>query len=295
MSAAEETLPVYNLVTPEGVDLRLDLSSRTARAGALIVDLVVMLVILIGFSIVVIFAFSAAGGRGGEVMAITWILGAFLLRSFYFTVLEAGPRGATFGKRLVGIRVASADGRGLSAFSVFVRNIMKEIEVFVPISFIGAAMVKPGGVDAWITLSGLVWSAVFLLLPFFTPNRMRAGDIIGGTIVVNVPKLSLSADTAVGKEGEETALRFTDDELEAYGTSELQVLEDVLRKKQPETMKVVAERIRQKIGREVSAPEPDAMFLQAYYNALRQHLERRLLLGRRRRDKHDGQSVSQQN
>jgi len=49
---------------------------------------------------------------------------------------------------------------------------------------------------------------------------------------------------------------------------------------------VVADRIRQKIGY-VQGEESDGAFLSAYYAALRQRLEARALLGRRRVDKHD--------
>ena len=49
----------------------------------------------------------------------------------------------------------------------------------------------------------------------------------------------------------------------------------------------VAERIRAKIGWTRGPNEGDGEFLDAYYRALRGRLESRLLLGRRRKDKHD--------
>jgi hypothetical protein len=46
--------------------------------------------------------------------------------------------------------------------------------------------------------------------------------------------------------------------------------------------------VREKLGWE--GPDvPDDRFLDAFYAALRGRLERRLLFGRRRADKHDGQ------
>jgi hypothetical protein len=52
-------------------------------------------------------------------------------------------------------------------------------------------------------------------------------------------------------------------------------------------MQAVAERIRAKIGWRGSPNEGDFEFLNAYYRALRQKLERRMLFGVRKKDKFD--------
>jgi hypothetical protein len=52
-------------------------------------------------------------------------------------------------------------------------------------------------------------------------------------------------------------------------------------------MKAVAARIRKKIDWAADPGERDGDFLAAYYAALRERLEQRLLFGHRRRDKHD--------
>jgi hypothetical protein len=51
-------------------------------------------------------------------------------------------------------------------------------------------------------------------------------------------------------------------------------------------MRTVAEKVRERLGWE-GTPPPDERFLDAFYAALRGRLERRLLFGRRRADKHD--------
>ena len=66
---------------------------------------------------------------------------------------------------------------------------------------------------------------------------------------------------------------------------ELQTLEQVLREGHPEAMATVSWTIRQKIG--IGDVSTDYEFLSAYYAALRARLERKLLFGRRRLDKHD--------
>ena len=150
--------------------------------------------------------------------------------------------------------------------------------MFLPLGFLVAST----GVDAWIALIGMIWCAVFILFPLFNKDRLRVGDLVGGTWVVRAPRRVLDVDLAADGG---LAIVFTAEALNAYGIKELNVLEDVLRQKDPAVVKAVAERIRAKIG--VTAQEPDLEFLQAYYKALRAHLESRLLFGRRRRDKYD--------
>ena len=68
-----------------------------------------------------------------------WLLGAlfvisFLLRSFYFTFFELRWKGATPGKRSLGLRVIDAHGGALSSDAVLVRNLTREVEVFLPLA-----------------------------------------------------------------------------------------------------------------------------------------------------------------
>src|SRR3546814_5288321 len=47
---------------------------------------------------------------GASAVAILWLLGFFVLRNGWFTLFEMGGRGATPGKRLMGLRVVARDG-----------------------------------------------------------------------------------------------------------------------------------------------------------------------------------------
>ena len=271
------------LVTPEGVDLRVRLAEAGARAGAFLLDLAIMVGFLIFFSISL--AIVLRGGEGaGEVYAVIWLLVFFVLRLFYFTLFELGPRAATPGKRATGLRVASRDGRPLRPESVIARNALREIEIFLPLSFVFSD--ASDAVSGWITLLGFVWSGIFLFFPLFNRDRLRAGDLIGGTWVIEAPKRALLADISRNAEAALGAYDFTDAETAAYGIKELHVLEDVLRAKDPGAMRAVAERIRAKIGRPARPGETERGFLEAYYAALRKRLEGGLLFGVRKADKH---------
>jgi len=282
-AAAVPDRRLRKLVTPEGVDLRLEIADAGARGGAFLLDMM----IIVGSLIVVSFAAAltyASGAQNSGVVQIVWLLAFFFLRNGYFIAFELSPRAATPGKRALGLRVASRDGGRLTAQAVFARNAMRELEVFLPISFLFSGATD---IDAVIVLAGTIWSAIFVLFPVFNRDRLRAGDLIAGTWVIKNPRRELSVDLAAADHRPAAGFEFNDEQLDAYGVHELQVLEDVLRRANPETLTAVAKRIRTKIQWVASASETDRDFLAAYYPALRRRLEAKLLMGVRRRDKHD--------
>lgn len=277
-------------VTPEGVDLRLNIGDAGQRAAAFMLDAAIIVGVLIGFSIAAgllrIGAAVATGGRGGELMAVIWLVGAFVLRNFYFTAFELSGAAATPGKRAMGLRVASRDGGRLKAESVFVRNAMRELEVFLPLSLL-FSRAGEGDVESWMYILGFIWAGIFVLFPLFNKDRLRIGDLIGGTWVVRTPKRKLSRDMADDGAARVATYAFTPAQIDAYGAKELHVLESVLRQEDRKTMQAVAERIAGKIGWTRAPHDSDRDFLSAYYAALRGRLEHKLLMGVRRKDKHD--------
>ena len=269
---------VRELITPEGVDLRLVLADGGERVSAFLLDVVFIVGMLVVLTLALIALAFLVGFRSAEYLGIIWILGFFLLRNFWFIGFELTPRAATPGKRIVGLRVATRDGSPLTANAIFARNAMRELEIFLPLSFL---LTNARGVDAWISIVGLVWCGVFLFFPLFNRDRLRVGDLVGGTWVVVAPKRVLDTELNAGG----SRLVFTEAALDAYGIKELNILENVLRRRDPATMEAVAARIRKKIGYQLNVP--DGEFLSAYYIALRGRLETRLLFGRRRRDKYE--------
>ena len=271
------------LVTPEGVDLQLSLADGGQRVGAFFLDAMIMVVTLILVTILVGLIFGAFDMQGAQVGAIIWLLGFFLLRNFYFIILELGPRAATFGKRAVGLRVVARSGERLTADRVIARNMLREIEFYLPLSFLSYNAAE-GEVSGWAWLAGLVWSAIFLFFPLFNKDRLRVGDLLAGTWVVNAPKRKLSVDS-LNTESPQAHYQFTEAQLDVYGIYELQTLEQVLRDDQAEAIGSVAATIRNKLGLPHDGWERD--FLVAYYDAMRARMERGLLFGKRREDKFD--------
>ena len=273
------------LVTPEGVDLRLRVGAYAERFSALLLDFLILGGVMAVLSIAMLIVAAVTKVEWmNQVLFIVWMLGMFIGRNFYFFWFEAQPRAATPGKRAMGLRVIAADGGQLTADAVFARNAMREIEVFLPLTFFFA---QGQGVDAALIGLGAIWSGVFVVFPLFNRDRRRLGDIAAGTLVVKAPKRLLQPDLADTERTASVGLAFSAPQLDAYGIRELHVLEDVIRAGDRKAMAEVSARIRAKIGWEGPADVADRTFLNAYYAALRGRLESRLLFGRRRKDKFD--------
>ncbi len=272
-------------ITPEGVDLRLRIGSYMERCAAFALDLAIMAVVLVGFSLVALVTlWSSPGDTGIQIIEIIWLLGFFLLRNFYLVIFEMRPGGATPGKRALGLRVVTRDGGRLTADAVFARNAMREIEFFLPAIFF---LARGQGIDAALIGLGAIWSGVFLFFPLFNRDRLRLGDLAAGTMVVRTPKRVLAPDLSESSRASHRRASFTDAQLDAYGIKELQVLEQVLRSGERQAITEVARRIRRKIDWQGGLELSDRSFLSDYYTELRARLESRLLFGHRRADKFD--------
>ena len=281
------------MVTPEGIALPTRLASVSSRFGALMLDLMIMFGFMIVTALVLLLIginmFADAGEENGaiELVIVLYILTGFLIRQFYFMFFELGARGATPGKRAVGIRIASRDGGRLTAEAVIARNLLRDIELFLPLAFIMGTSDEASAAD----LAATVWFLVFALFPLFNRDRLRAGDLIAGTWVVEAPRKKLAhamsvSDAAKGVSAATGAqYRFTDEELAVYGEYELQTLERVLRDERSDSQIAVAETICRKIGWQSGAGDERA-FLEAFYAQLRARLERDMRFGKRKADKH---------
>ncbi|WP_271079510.1 RDD family protein [Aurantiacibacter sp. MUD61] len=275
------------LVTPEGLALPLTVGSRGARAGALMLDMIFIVLGIIAFFIIMgLLGFSlidiGESGEAGpvfEFLIILVILFLFLARYGYFLWFELGPRGATPGKRLLGLRVAARDGGQLTAEMVIARNLVRDVEVFLPLFFL-----LGGGEDAGVAgFAAFIWLAIFVLFPFCNKDALRAGDVVAGTWVVEAKAAKLKEAMSLAPDRSHD-YRFGEAELSVYGEHELQVLETVLRQDQPEALRDVAEAITGKIGWRLGQGD-EREFLEAFYAALRGHLEGGMRFGKRKRDK----------
>lgn len=264
-------------VTPEGVDLRLELGSAGTRAAAFLIDALAIVAILVTATIVIFTLFFSIHAPA---LAIVWMIGFFVLRNGWFTLFEMGGRGATPGKRIMGLRVVARDGARLTGGAVIARNAMREIELFLPLTFLGQQAAE-GTADSFVTLFSLGWSGIFLFFPLFNRDRLRVGDLLAGTWVVRTVAVGLGAELQLP--AAHATRVFPESALRLYGEYELQTLEAVLRSGQVDAIAAVAATIRHKAN--LPDDGDDVGFLTDYYAALCIRLERGLLVGKRRADK----------
>jgi uncharacterized RDD family membrane protein YckC len=278
------------ILTPEGVILPFINATFGERVGALLLDWLIMILapvlVLIIWIILPLEGVFADGKHKalGSFVLIVGMFFLFFLRSGYFIFFEMGPRAATPGKRVMKLRVISHDGGRLTPAAVFTRNALREVELYLPVTLIFAWSANHSA-GSWLAF---LWALALLLLPLFNRQHARLGDFLAGTRVVHMPKAALSYDLADLEGDRNLGLSFTPEQL-AYGEMELTVLEQVLRERKPAVMRAVAAKIKARINwvdPRNDAPN-DENFLRAYYGALRAHLEAKMLLGKRRKDKND--------
>jgi uncharacterized RDD family membrane protein YckC len=275
------------IVTPEGVTLSVELADHGERLVAFAIDLFIWLVLIIVLLVALI---SAIGVSGGSLLAISLgLFIGFMVRNLYFVAFELAWRGATPGKRLVGLRVIDRAGGPLEPSAIVARNLTREIETFLPLGVLLVTGRSAAGAVDWSSLGIAVWMLLFAALPFINRDRMRGGDLLAGTLVISLPKRVLLGDLVE----RQAKFSFTDPQLRAYGAFELQVLEELLRRPvTPDSMRLLAE-VCDKICRRIEwttpiAPADVLPFLREFYTAERAFLEHEQLFGKARADKHAG-------
>lgn len=283
--AARQAALVHELVPPEGVPIRFEIAGLGVRFGAQIADLLLSVGAVLAALVLL-----ALAGAGDATVAVGALL-FFAIRTPYYIASELLWNGQTLGKRMTGLRVVAADGRGLTTHAVVVRNLMKEVEVFVP-----GTWLLVGGGDLWAGLLVLAWIAVLVAVPRFNRRRQRIGDMIAGTMVIRQPQAILLPDLTAGRAQVADRFVFGAVQLDHYGRYELQTLERVLQtetrgsagtaEQRRANLETISRTIRAKIGYRDAVPDADAVaFLRAFYAAQRAYLERRQLFGETREDK----------
>ncbi|MEM9724298.1 MAG: RDD family protein [Pseudomonadota bacterium] len=274
------------IVTPDGVRLTVRIADLSSRLGAALVDLGVILISVVLLITLAAFAFNVSGSLSIDLA----LLAVFLIRVFYFPFFEMSWAGRTPGKRAMGVRVMDRNGAGLTGEAVLARNLVREVEFFLPVTI---ALAQPDitGV-AWANTAAYVFIALVIALPLFNQERMRGGDILAGTWVVFDERPDLAPDLAADPGEAAELYSFTDAQLRTYGVKELETLAAVLRDSSPtaaELQAKVAATIQKKIGYQAAPGETPHAFLSAFYAALRGALEKRkAATGYAPEDKHAG-------
>ncbi len=272
------------LPTPEGVPLRVAVAEPGERIIAFLADLVLSIAVALAIVVAGLIASSVLSPRGAITFTLPILLFlSFVVRNAYFLIFELRWGGVTPGKRMAGLRVIDRRGGPLLPWAVVARNLTRQAEIF-PVELL---LVTHGWLWSLGTiLPPAIWIGAMLALLFGTHDRLRLGDLIGGTMVIAAPKRMLLEDLA----REERVFEFSENQLQAYGIRELQVLEEVLRR-QPNAenfrlMCDIRERVRRRIGWNGEVADRDVeTFLRDFYTSQRAFLEQRKNFGEERNDK----------
>jgi len=148
--------------TPEGIALLLRPAGIMARCLAYVLDFSIRVVVFVALA----FMLSNLGPLGGGLIAIVW----FGLEWLYPLVFELLPRGATPGKRALGLRVVMDSGLPLTVSACVTRNLLRAAD-YLPLLY-GAGLLSILG----------------------RGDSKRLGDLAAGTLVVFDKPVSLHAD-----------------------------------------------------------------------------------------------------
>jgi uncharacterized RDD family membrane protein YckC len=274
------------IVSPEGTTVRFQLASLSERAVAIAIDLTI---IQVATALVAILAMAMMGFANPPLAVGLFLVVSFFFRSAYFATAELYWSGQTMGKRKLGLRAISRDGGPLTGQAILARNLTRELELFLPLVALSQPRLLIDLDERWALPIACAWLALFAVLPIVNRERLRFGDLLGGTVVVRVPRPALLADLASVESLRSGAYTFTAAQLDIYGIAELQVLETIMRRAS-DTMnrhliEDVSRRIRRKLGWSTAGHLDHDAFLRAFYEAQRSHLERKLIFGVRKETK----------
>ena len=170
MTAVTEKLDTLQAVElAEGIEIRLRMAGPMLRAGAYLMDLLIRSAIL---GIGAILLGLAGIGIGIQVAGGMFLLAWFLLDWLYPVFFEAGKRGATPGKRMMGLRVVQSTGSPITLGQAVVRNFLRFID----------------GMPFFTYLFGMTSCMA-------TQRFQRLGDLAAGTVVIydRIPPMPVMA------------------------------------------------------------------------------------------------------
>jgi uncharacterized RDD family membrane protein YckC len=161
-----------HIETPEGAELPMDPAGVGVRIAAFLIDLLIRAAIIM----VVGTGLEFAGDFGGGIFLMLF----FLIEWFYPVYFEVWRKGATPGKKNMGILVVNDDGTPVNFSTSLIRNLLRVIDSF-PIIFYMPALVSC----------------------LCSKNFKRLGDYAAGTLVIYAqpkhkrPEFDVKGKTAV--------------------------------------------------------------------------------------------------
>jgi uncharacterized RDD family membrane protein YckC len=156
------------IVTPENIAFHYLVAGPFRRLPAYLVDCTICVGVLLA-GLVAAALWASAGILGGMGFG-AWLVAAFVVSWFYFGLFETFWNGQTPGKRLMGLRVLSVDGRPINALQAMMRNVLRSVDA-MPLWGLSAELSVPFYMVALVSMA-------------VSDRYQRLGDLACGTIVV---------------------------------------------------------------------------------------------------------------
>lgn len=159
----------------EGVEIHLRIAGPYVRVLAYVLDYLIRVgICILAYLGLLLFGFVA----GLQVAGGLAMLVLFFLIFFYYVLFEAGPRGASPGKRIMGLRVVDISGAPITYGQAFIRNLMRVVDS-MPLMPSFPLFVSYG---------------FGLTSTLFTKRFQRLGDLLANTVVVyeRLPAMNVS-------------------------------------------------------------------------------------------------------
>jgi len=163
----EEMKNVYYVQTPENVPLEFELAGPGSRGMAVVIDTIIQGAAV---AVITIILLAIAGETSLNLMIVQEntlyiviaLLLTFVLQFGYFMLFELLMKGATPGKKIVGLKVMMANGEPVSTTAALIRNLLRMGDM----------------------LPGIY--AVGIISVVLNRKFMRIGDLAANTVVVKV-------------------------------------------------------------------------------------------------------------
>jgi uncharacterized RDD family membrane protein YckC len=169
MAESEKLDTLQAVELAEGIEIRLRMAGPMLRAGAYLIDFLIRVAVLSLCGVALAVAGVAIGDQvAGGMILLAW----FLMDWLYPVVFEVGKRGATPGKRAMGLRVVQTTGSPITLGQAIVRNFLRFID----------------GMPAFTYRFGLTSCLA-------SKRFQRLGDLAAGTVVIydRIPPLPVTA------------------------------------------------------------------------------------------------------
>jgi len=211
----EELRDFVEIESPEAVDVEVEVAGLGSRLLAAFLDTLIqalLLIAMVAVSAVLGLRVPAIPIRFLEYLhinlaIIVYALGFFLIYWGYYVLFEVLRNGQTPGKEAVDIRVVREGGRPITFFASAVRNLLRPIEAWTPVTLLTVSLMA------------------------FTRRHKRIGDWAAGTIVMKERARTIPVAAPAPSEyraGVSTGPPLTGIELAALGENQISLISNLL-------------------------------------------------------------------